>query len=116
MSEPNVTKRSVQTRVMVKNNLPKNIREQNIEPRKGAGRPKGVPNKNTALLKDAILLAANNAGGGGKNGVAEYLQMQAILNPGPFMSLIGKVLPMQVTGPDDGPLQITVKRYTDDDV
>jgi hypothetical protein len=30
----------------------------------GPGRPKGVPNKSTALLKDAILKAGEIAGGG----------------------------------------------------
>lgn len=62
------------------------------------GRPKGSPNKTTALLKDAILKAAEQAGGG--EGLVGYLEHQAKLNPGPFMSLLGKVLPMQVTGPD----------------
>lgn len=59
-----------------------------------AGRPKGVPNKTTALLKDAILQAAERAGG--PDGLIGYLEDQAANNPGPFMSLLGKVLPMQV--------------------
>lgn len=75
------------------------------------GRPKGVPNKTTALLKDAILKAAEAAGGGD---MAAYLQDQAVKNPGPFMSLLGKVLPMQVTGESDGPLQIVIRRYGED--
>lgn len=79
-------------------------------PGAGPGRPKGVPNKTTALLKDAILQAAQNAGG--KDGLVGYLQSQATANPGPFMSLLGKVLPMQVTGEDGGPLQIVVKHFT----
>lgn len=60
----------------------------------GPGRPKGQPNKTTALLKDAILVAADNAGGEG--GLEAYLELQAKVNPGPFMALLGKVLPMQV--------------------
>jgi len=72
----------------------------------GPGRPKGVPNKTTALLKDAILMAATNAGG--KEGLVGYLQTQAVLNPGPFMALLGKVMPMQVTGADGGKIQITI--------
>lgn len=63
-----------------------------------AGRPKGSLNKTTALLKDAILLAAQRAGGGGEDGIANYLALQAQTNPGPFMTLLGKVLPMQFQG------------------
>lgn len=83
-------------------------------PNAGKGRVKGVPNKTTALLKDAILMAASNAGGG-KDGLVNYLTVQATENPGPFMSLLGKVLPMQVTGADDGPVQIIINRFTDGD-
>lgn len=68
----------------------------------GKGRPKGSPNKTTALLKDAILKAAEKAGNKiGDDGLVSYLELQASQNPGPFLSLLGKVLPMQVTGPDD---------------
>lgn len=68
----------------------------------GKGRPKGSPNKTTALLKDAILKAAEQAGNRvGDNGMVSYLEKQAQENPGPFMSLLGKVLPMQIAGPDD---------------
>lgn len=74
----------------------------------GPGRPKGVPNKNTTLLKDAILKAAQQAGGG-EDGLVEYLKDQATKNPGPFLALLGKVLPMQIVGEDDGPIQ-TVTR------
>jgi len=66
------------------------------------GRPKGVPNKTTQLLKDAILLAATNAGDGD---MADYLEKQARDNPGPFMALLGKVLPMQIAGDKDNPLR-----------
>ena len=60
----------------------------------GPGRPKGVPNKNTTLLKDAILEAATKAGG--RTGLVGYLTKQAKENPQSFMPLLGKVLPMQV--------------------
>lgn len=75
------------------------------------GSRKGVPNKTTALLKDAILKAAENAGNKiGSEGLVSYLESQATENPGPFMSLLGKVLPMQVTGEDGGALQIIVNK------
>lgn len=79
---------------------------ENIPPRAGAGRPKGSLNKTTALLKDAILKAAEAAGGGD---MVEYLTQQAIANPGPFMSLLGKVLPMQVIGDAENPLSIVTR-------
>ena len=63
-----------------------------MPPAAGKGRPKGVPNKATTALKEMILQALDGAGG------VEYLQRQANENPGPFLTLIGKVLPMQVTG------------------
>ena len=68
------------------------------------GRPKGVPNKTTQLLKDAILKAAADAGDGD---MSAYLLTQARTNPGPFMALLGKVLPMQVTGEGGGPLVVS---------
>lgn len=72
-------------------------------PGAGPGRPKGSKNKTTALLKDAILQAADQAGG--KDGLIGYLQVQAKANPGPFMALLGKVLPTQVTGEGGGPIE-----------
>lgn len=60
----------------------------------GPGRPKGSVNKTTGLLKDAILLAADKAGG--KGGMVGYLHKQAQENPTAFMTLLGKVLPTQV--------------------
>jgi hypothetical protein len=71
-------------------------------PNAGKGRKKGVPNKTTALLKDAILKAAAEAGG--KDGLIGYLRAQAKkANAGPFLGLLGKILPMQVSGDPDNP-------------
>jgi hypothetical protein len=77
--------------------------------RSKTGRAKGTPNKTTALLKDAILQAATRAGGAG--GLVAYLEVQAIQNPGPFMSLLGKVLPLQVTGPIDDNGKVTAIEF-----
>ena len=82
-------------------------------PAAGKGRPKGATNKTTRLLKDAILQAAEQAGG--RAGIVGYLRRQAEKNPGPFLSLLGKVLPTQVTGEDGGPVQIEqVQRDADE--
>lgn len=71
------------------------------------GNRKGVPNKNTAAIKDMILTALSNAGG------AEYLERRANdpRTASAFLGLVGKVLPMQVTGENGDPigLSLTVK-------
>lgn len=72
-------------------------------PPRSPGRPKGSPNKTTALLKDAILQAAEAAGN--KDGMVGYLTRQAKENPAAFMTLLGKVLPMQIGGDPDNPLR-----------
>lgn len=74
------------------------------------GRKKGTPNKVTAALKEMILeaaeLAGNDMGGGG---TVKYLRMQAVLNPAPFLALLGRVLPMQIAGDEDNPI-VTITR------
>jgi hypothetical protein len=74
------------------------------------GRKKGTPNRVTALLKDSILKAAEEAGGPG--GIVAYLRTQAIENPGPFMALLGKVLPTQVVADKDDELQVVIFKTT----
>lgn len=81
--------------------------------RSKTGRAKGTPNKTTALLKDAVLKAAQAAGGGGDDGIAKYLQVQADKNPGPFLALLGKVLPLQIAGEGkDGSLVVEIVKRT----
>jgi hypothetical protein len=70
------------------------------------GRPKGAPNKLTGDVKAMILAALDKAGG------AEYLLGQSRDNPTAFMTLVGKVLPMQLTGADGGAIQITEVKLT----
>jgi hypothetical protein len=63
----------------------------------GPGRPKGVPNKTTTLVKDAILKALDEAD---PEGAVAYLKKQASQNPTAFLTLVGKLLPLQVENPD----------------
>jgi hypothetical protein len=67
---------------------------------KTGGRKEGTPNKINGALKEAILEAAERAGG--EHGIVGYLVVQALANPAAFMSLLGKVLPMTIgdTGKD----------------
>lgn len=67
----------------------------------GKGRPKGSQNKATKALKDMILQALDEAGG------VEYLKLQSVDNPTAFLTLIGKVLPLQVAGELDHKVKVT---------
>jgi hypothetical protein len=74
-------------------------------PRAGAGRPSGSKNKITLALKEAILAAAENAGG--EEGMVGYLQRLAIENSSAFAGLLGKVLPTTLAASEsDGGLGV----------
>lgn len=64
--------------------------------RKTGGRQKGTPNKTTAAIKEMVLAALDRAGG------VEYLLGQASSNPTAFLTLVGKVLPLQVDAEHTG--------------
>lgn len=49
-----------------------------------------------------ILCALDGVGG------QVYLEEQARENPASFLTLIGKVLPTTLTGPDEGPIQQSI--------
>lgn len=72
--------------------------------KKTGGRTKGTPNKLTGELKSMILNALDTAGG------EKYLVAQAFDNPTAFLTLVGKVLPMTVSGVDGGDINITIKK------
>lgn len=73
----------------------------------GKGRPKGSPNKLTSDVKRAILEAAEAAGGRG--GMVGYLTLQASENPAAFMTLLGKVLPLTVSGDAENPISVVTR-------
>ncbi len=67
----------------------------------GPGRPKGIPNKNTGLIREMIAQALDEAGG------VDYL-LDCAHDPktkAAFLGLVGKVMPVQVIGDPDSPLQ-----------
>lgn len=76
-------------------------------PAAGMGRKKGSRNKTTTALKDAILLAAAEVGedGKGKGELMGYLKRVAMEDVKAFAGLLGRVLPLQVTGDPDEPLR-----------
>ena len=65
----------------------------------GPGRKKGVPNKSNALIRDMIANALEQVGG------VEYLARVAESHPGPFLALVGKVMPVQITGANGGAIE-----------
>ena len=96
----------------------------------GSGRQKGTPNKMSKLMKESIILAAERQGEmmvqkiygdskdeadqrfveeAKKDGMTAYLQLQAEKNPTAFMTLMGKVLPMQVNAEVAGDVVHVVK-------
>ena len=70
------------------------------------GKPKGATTKLTRELKTMILDALDGAGG------VDYL-IKCAQNPktaSAFLTLVGKVLPMTVTGQDDGAIIFRIER------
>lgn len=88
----------------------KQTRENRVgKGRPGPGRPKGVPNKVNAALKDMILGALSEAGG------MVYLVKQSEDNPVAFMTLVGKVLPLDSNVNHSGNVGIIRYPGLDDD-
>ncbi len=80
--------------------------------RKTGGRGAGVPNVITTDLKAIILEALHLSRGEGPDGkptigAIPYLRMQSRVNPVAFMALVGKVLPLQLTGANGGPIVVS---------
>ena len=63
----------------------------------------GKPNKNTQLIREMVATALNTVGG------ADYLARVAESHPGPFMGLLGKVMPVQIEGEGGGAVQHSIK-------
>ena len=87
------------------------------KPKSRRGRPPGSQNVNTQMLKDALLLAAEQVGEirkvpvldadgnptgefefeySGVDGLLGYLRWAAINRPASFLALLGRVLPLQL--------------------
>lgn len=69
--------------------------------KKTGGRTKGTPNKTTAQVKEAILRAFEKVGG------ASYLEKVAQEDPKTFCTLLGRVLPTEISGPEGGAVGVT---------
>lgn len=76
--------------------------------RPGAGRPSGSLDKGNALIRDMLADALTELGG------VDYLVQcgQDSRTKAAFLGLIGKMMPMQVTGAEGGPVQFQEIRRT----
>ena len=86
------------------------------EPRPpNAGRRKGTPNRSTKALRDALLSAADRAGGvdgkGNPKGVEGYLLNLAQDDPKTFAQLLGRILPTESKVENTGPT-VVLKDFT----
>jgi hypothetical protein len=74
-------------------------------PNAGKGRKKGVPNKTTAAVKDALnaVYADLQHDAGGDHA---HFRAWALANPTEFYKLWVKMLPTEISGPGGGPVQI----------
>jgi len=81
--------------------------KSNLPPGPGPGRPKGIPNKVTQSAKAAIAAAAEALGG------SDRLTAWAQENPANervfWGTIYPKLLPLQVTGEEGGPLELSLK-------
>lgn len=71
--------------------------------RKTGGRAKGTPNKINKALKEMVLAALDAKGG------QAYLEQQADANPTAFLTLLGKILPTEVSGLNGDPIEHSLK-------
>lgn len=73
----------------------------------GPGRPKGLPNKHTLALKDAISNAFSELGG------TSYLVHVGRTDPRTFCALLSKLLPTKLSNADGSPLLAALTELTD---
>ena len=71
--------------------------------RPGLGRPRGVPNKFTGELKEAILAGVN---GSNKQGVAGFVLDLSLNTPTSAAALLGRLIPVSMAGMLDATLTV----------
>jgi hypothetical protein len=73
----------------------------------GPGRPKGVPNKITLSVKEAIERAFERVGG------VSYLETVARSDPRTFCALLSKLLPTKIANADGSPILSALTALSD---
>jgi hypothetical protein len=77
--------------------------------RPGPGRPRGVPNKFTGDLKEAILAGVN---GSNKQGVAGFVLDLSLDRPTSAAALLGRLIPVSMVGTLDGTIVVVHRDET----
>src|SRR5580704_4882573 len=77
--------------------------------RPGPGRPRGVPNKFTGELKEAILAGVN---GSNKQGVAGFVLDLSLDTPTSAAALLGRLIPVSMAGTLDGTIVVVHRDET----
>ena len=78
-------------------------------PGPGPGRPKGVPNKFTGELKEAILAGVN---GSHKLGVSGFVLKLALDTPTSAAALLGRLIPVSMVGTLGGKIVVVHRDET----
>ena len=82
--------------------------------RKTGGRRRGIPNRNTRVLREAVLLAAAAAGSEkGRNGLFLYLKKVAKKQPAIFMPVLARLLPLQVESQQTSKTEVTYRSFAE---
>lgn len=68
----------------------------------------------TLILREAWVLAAQAAGGGGKDGVVNYLTKIAHERPNVFVSGLARIMPLEVTMNGGGTIVVRIVKDFDD--
>lgn len=76
----------------------------------GKGRPKGSPNKTTALMKDAISAVYADLQGQVPDRDHGHFFTWASTYPTEFYKLASKLLPLQLAGEDGGALTVIIQK------
>jgi hypothetical protein len=70
--------------------------------KKTGGRQKGTPNKLSTNVKDNVISVFEQLGG------TDHMARWAEENPSQFYNIYAKLLPLQVTGEDGGPIDTSL--------
>ena len=83
------------------------VTEKRMPPNMGKGRPKGALNRTTTSAKEAIAIAADKLGGAER--LVAWAQKDPTNERAFWATIYPKLLPLQVSGEDGGPIQAVIR-------